>query len=262
MCRYVILILIASSLIGLVACDGQSPPIAPERMASILYDYHKIDAMLEEDRRKTYYQDSAVDLRFASLFDKYDITQDEFDSARIWYGMNLDEYVQIYGDLLEKISNERSQGEAYVQSFRGRDSIDIWEQERQITFTPTFIDAFRSFEIKCDDVSYSAKAYCLDFHLFGTNDNLISPFRVRLSLEYNDTTTSVTQSPTDDGAYRMVINTIAGRSPIRVKGMFYLNPYDINYFRIYIDRIKLITLKEPPALDVAEVEPDTTDVAP
>lgn len=91
------------SAIVFASCEVKHPEgvIPPERMETLLYDYHLIQAMSgdadNEYKRKLYAE---------YFFDKNGITKDDFDSSMIWYTRNPKHLYSIYESLEKRLAGE------------------------------------------------------------------------------------------------------------------------------------------------------------
>ena len=85
-------------LLLLVSCQVKIPKeiIQPDKMETVLYDYHMVQAMGSEITSTPEYQ---LKLYHSYVFDKHGITKALFDSSMVWYTRHPAYLTQIYADL-------------------------------------------------------------------------------------------------------------------------------------------------------------------
>ena len=99
--------LLATTL--LAACSKVPDGILSEKkMQGVLTDMLLAEAMVNVDYN-TYKSDTMKLALYESVFRKHDITQAVYDSSLVWYGRNLDIYMEVYNrvlaDLNKRINN-------------------------------------------------------------------------------------------------------------------------------------------------------------
>lgn len=102
--RYILPTLV---LFMLAACEVKYPEdiIQPDKMEALLYDYHLAQTMStevtgDEYKRKLYAE---------YVFDKHNVTKEEFDSSMVWYTRNPKHLYDIYSSLEERLTAEVEQ---------------------------------------------------------------------------------------------------------------------------------------------------------
>ena len=70
-------------------------------MQGVLTDMLLAEAMVNVDYN-TYKSDTMKLALYESVFRKHDITQAVYDSSLVWYGRNLDIYMEVYNRVLAK----------------------------------------------------------------------------------------------------------------------------------------------------------------
>ncbi len=90
--------LLATTL--LAACSKVPDGILSEKkMQGVLTDMLLAEAMVNVDYN-TYKSDTMKLALYESVFRKHDITQAVYDSSLVWYGRNLDIYMEVYNRVL------------------------------------------------------------------------------------------------------------------------------------------------------------------
>jgi hypothetical protein len=76
--------------------------IGEDTMKRMLVDLYKAEAIME-DNEKTFYNDSLRKALRQSVFMKYNVTQELYDTTLIWYAHNLDVYKTICDDVVKEL---------------------------------------------------------------------------------------------------------------------------------------------------------------
>ena len=101
--RYGVALLTAALL---VSCSKVPDGILSEKeMKAVLIDMQLAEAMISTDSKK-YSDDAEKEALYQSVFRKHKIEQAVYDSSLVWYGRNLDVYMQVYDLVLAEL-NER-----------------------------------------------------------------------------------------------------------------------------------------------------------
>ena len=119
--------LLATTL--LAACSKVPDGILSEKkMQGVLTDMLLAEAMVNVDYN-TYKSDTMKLALYESVFRKHDITQAVYDSSLVWYGRNLDIYMEVYNRVLADLNkriNNLGDVQADAAPVSNRDSVDIW----------------------------------------------------------------------------------------------------------------------------------------
>lgn len=114
-----------------IACTPSLPSgiLSEGEMTDILYDMHIAQTMYESgNENKT--DEDIISLR-ASVLDKYDVSQAEWDSSFIYYCRNTDKLHHIYLTLSERIQNNVIALGGKVDGIQGEeaDTSNVWNNE-------------------------------------------------------------------------------------------------------------------------------------
>lgn len=92
-------------LILFASCQVKTPEdiIQPDKMETLLYDYHIVQAMGNDVNSMQEYH---VKLYYEYLFKKHDVTKALFDSSLVWYTRHPAHLTKIYANLKERLDNE------------------------------------------------------------------------------------------------------------------------------------------------------------
>lgn len=130
-----LLLVLGTIMLTLLSCGGKVPKkyIQPSAMEDILYDYHMLQSMkgvleIDSQMSKAYLQ---------TVFDKYDITQAEFDSSMVFYLRHTYMLQEIYENLSVRIEKEAvAQGaDGGSFDFSGGDTANVWRLEKARVFS-------------------------------------------------------------------------------------------------------------------------------
>jgi hypothetical protein len=216
------------------------------------------EAIVESQYEKYRTGDDRMAL-YASVFDKHQISQEKYDSSLVWYGKNMDLYMQIYKLVLKDINSSIDLlGDVKPNPLSGevsaKDSIDVWIYKRR--FTLQCRKAMLTFGIEPKAPYSSGSSYVLGLNIWGITDDM--PFKPRISLYavQQDTVINVNQDITSDGYYETVIRTVATKPVKKVFGYIIFNTNSIN--KIYIDGIHLMKYNYGSQALTAPKDPSAT----
>lgn len=131
--RYLLFIVLANMVVG---CDTRpSSVLSPEKMADVLFDIHRTDAVLSvmadhctNAEKQEYYN---------SVFGKWDVTKQEFDRSLEWYAGHPDKIVLIYDTLRQRTDELQGNVENYMfhpdhkpTYLDSIDYFDMWKWQR------------------------------------------------------------------------------------------------------------------------------------
>lgn len=160
------IILIFLSLILCLSCSQRPKGVMSKgKMANVLYDYHLVQSMIEAmpfDKR-----DVAQDYLDA-VYDKYDITEAEFDSSMAYYNRHTDDLKDIYERLQTKFEQadqtarlQTGSGEMRANYSENGDTTDIWSGRQLFVLHPDGWENREVFSIKADSTFHLADQFTL-----------------------------------------------------------------------------------------------------
>jgi len=213
-------------------------------MRTVLYDMQIAEAFVET-KNEDFATSDARQTVYDAVFSKHNITQAEYDSSLIWYGKNMDLYMNIYKlvlrdvnksiELLGDIKPDPLSGDAST-----KDSIDIWIYSRSYSFKPERVFNTLSFDIAPKMPYSSGSSYVLGMSVWGIPSHLKQKPKIHISAIQSDTIISVNKEITEDGYYEVVVKTEEFRQVIKVYGYITVNNAEASYHRIYLDDINLM----------------------
>ena len=226
----------------MAACSRVPKGIIPEKkMRQILTDIYLADAIINTD--PTFYQnDENIIALYQSVFDKYRVTASIYDSSLVWYGKNLDVYMQVNNMALidikkriEIISNIEPEDTITISE----GFIDIWSINRYLEFTPTSLSNFRIFSFREDEDYSFGSIFVLGLQVMGLVSDMKSSIEVHLRAEQNDTTIMMNNKIDDNGYHEMILRTLPIQKVKRVYGYIHFNEGTFMYHKIYLNDLRM-----------------------
>lgn len=165
--RYGVVLLTAALV---VSCSKVPDGILSEKeMKAVLIDMQLAEAMISTDYKK-YSDDAEKEVLYQSVFRKHNIEQAVYDSSLVWYGRNLDVYMQVYDLVLAEL-NERQKALGDVQASAApvskQDSVDIWPRLTYLTFEPRAVFNGITVDIKPETNYPSGSTFVLGMRVWG-----------------------------------------------------------------------------------------------
>ena len=227
----------------MVACSRAPKGIISEKkMQNLLTDMHLADAMISLDPYN-FENDEEKKALYQSVFDKHRVTEAVYDSSLVWYGKNLDIYMQVYNmaltDVKKKIEEIGIVEPENVIS-ANEDMVDIWSLGKYHEFYPSSLSNSLIFNFIPDEDYSSGSIFVFGMQVMGLVSGMQSPVEVHLRAEQNDTTIVVTNSITTDGYHEMILRTIAINRVRRVYGYVRFNETTVPYHKIYLNDFSMM----------------------
>lgn len=103
-------------LLVFMGCKNSNENDAPEnliprdQMVEVLRDMHLIEASIKLNNQRKTNKEEYTFYYYQYLFEKYDITEEDFDVSLSYYQENIESFDTIYADVISELS--RLQGEA------------------------------------------------------------------------------------------------------------------------------------------------------
>lgn len=242
LCRYGVTVLAAALLFS---CSKVPDGILSEKeMKAVLIDMQLAEAMISTDYNK-YKEDAEKEALYQAVFRKHDIEQAVYDSSLMWYGRNLDVYMQVYDLVLAEL-NERQKALGDVQASAApvskQDSVDIWPRLTYLNFEPHALFNGVTIDIKPETNYPSGSSFVLGMRVWGLNDKMKNRPEIRLSANQGDTIITVNDKILHDGYHETTLRTLPTKQVKSVYGFIRLDGKDdsTSYFRIYVDSLNLM----------------------
>ena len=219
------------------SCSRIPGGIIPERkMQKILVDMQLAEAMINIDI--AYRSDKEKKALYQSIFEKHHITEAVYDSSLIWYGKNLDVYMQVYNMALAEVKRtieEIGQIEPEIVYSPNQDSIDIWSIDRYYEFSPSSLSNTLIFNFREKEEYTSGSVFALNLHVWGLDSGTLLPIEVQFCAEQNDTTIVVKNNINTNGYHEMILRSVPTKEVKQVYGYIRLNGGNVPYHKIYLD---------------------------
>ncbi len=227
----------------MVACSKTpSGIIPPDKMADLLADIHRGDAVVDIQSRK-FRDDSTRRLLKQSILAKHGVTGQEFDTSLVWYGNNMPLYVEVYDKVVERLESDlkqaRVEGPVMAAGEQRRaldgDTVDVWIGSRSARISRQGASDFITFMITSDRTWEPGDSYHLSSYFTGSHSNS----RHTIVVEYNDGSAEyVFDTPTGDGFHQTDIYLDPDKTASRVYGSIHYNPAAGE--TVFVDSLSLV----------------------
>lgn len=224
-------ILGAAILLCLTGCSQRPKGVLNrEDMAQLLADIHIGESVVENNFRH-YGTDSARSVLRQSIYAKHGVTAEQVDSSLMWYGRNMDQYIEVYDRVTEILNNKivAAQGQAgsstsdlsgQTFSFEG-DSVDVWSDIRYRRLGMNMPSNYIYFSLPSDRNWEKGDAYELRSKLLGGKGMA----EAVITAEYHDGTREyVSTRMGGEGWNSLKIVLDSARMPFNVAGYIYYEP--------------------------------------
>ena len=127
------LVAVACSLIivGLaVSCNRAPDGVIPEStMEDLIVDLEMADAYIDSHWDQFPNDSSRLVLK-QSIFMKHDVTPELYDTSLVWYARNMDVYLKVYDNVIERLKNMSEDASKETELY-GRYDCTTWAQCRR-----------------------------------------------------------------------------------------------------------------------------------
>ncbi len=215
--------------------------LSQEKMAQVLADIHIGESIVELERSK-FYNDSLKKTVKQSILLKHGITQEQLDTSFVWYGHNIEKYVEVYDRVIEIIDDEIKHidldKKENVNVAIDGDSIDCWQWVRYYNINKYSATQYITFNLKKDQYWKNG-----DYYIWRTKlINSISPVKYGIVADYADGTSEYNNIVTrNNGWTEISLISDSTKKLNRVYGYIYMTPVDNE--QIYIDSISLVRMR-------------------
>jgi len=227
----------------MIACSRVPKGILPEKkMKQVLIDIHLADAIINSDSYTFQHEENKIAL-YQSVFEKHRVTEAVYDSSLIWYGKNLDIYMQVYNMALADVKKRIEKIgpiEYETDQTANADSIDIWSDSRNFEFFPASLSNTLNFNFKEAEEYASGSIFVLKLHVLGFVPAMQSPVEVHIHAIQNDTTIVVRHQIVNDGYHEMILRTLPVRRVNRVYGYIRFNESNVFYHKVLLNDLQMI----------------------
>lgn len=250
MCRNITWTLLLGAAL-LVGCGKQIPTdvIQPDRMENILYDYHLSISMSNNLSYSDNYQKEAYK---NYVFQKYRITEAEFDSSMVWYTRHTEELAAIYKKLGERFRKEKKQVQNLLAQRENKpaisqpgDTVNVWYDHTIYWLTDAPLTDKVTFEIPTDS-NFKAK----DAFLWSADYTFLSDGGRKATVGFNimfdnDSVVGRVQEITRSGMQSLYIKSDSAFAIKSVNGFIYYEDDSLRTPGLIVNNITLTRYHEP-----------------
>lgn len=240
---FIIGLIVATAIISIACNRVPGDIIDAKTMEHLLIDIHKAEAYMENNKYLANNK-KAQDSIKNNIFAKHKVTSTEFDSSVVWYGTNLDIYIDIYDNVIQKLQEENNsllalmnnQKEMFIGMTRSGDTVNIWNINPHYVFEGKLNNNLLTFTVPYDDNFKEEDLFKLKFKII-SRDKSPYPIQVVLAVkEGKDSTYFAKKSIATEGWDSVQIKS---KTTIRrVMGSFYV-PANPEWKITHIDSISL-----------------------
>lgn len=224
-------------MLVVVSCDSTPDHvIPPEKMARLLADIHIGESVIDANREQ-YNSDSLKKELKQSVFYKHNVTAQQVDTSFVWYGHNIEKYIEVYNRVIEIIEDDMANIKITdgVQLAVAGDSADAWSGIRYRILDKSMISNIISFAIERDDNWEKGDIY--EWRMKRISGD--SPLKSTLAVDYVDGTSEyINMSKPKNGWQEIILYTDSSKTPARIYGIAQVDLHDNE--RVYIDSISLV----------------------
>ena len=231
----------------LAACSKVPDGILSQQdMRAVLKDMLVAESMVYVDN-EVFRSDTMKQALYESVFRKHGIDQALYDSSLIWYGKNLDLYMDVYErvqrDIEQDINNLGDvQAKATIATVN-MDSVNIWPRRDFLAISPRGLFNGVTFDIQPEVRYSSGSTFVLTMNVWGLEKKMLQKPEVHICADQQDTTIVVNKKILMDGPNKVVVKTVPTKGVRRVYGYIRMNMTDSTSHKVYIDHLKLIKFK-------------------
>ena len=216
--------------------------ISEKKMQNLLTDMQLADAIISSDPFN-FHNDEDKKALYQSVFDKHRVTEAVYDSSLVWYGKNLDVYMQVYNMALTDVK-KKIEEIGFIEPEKNiadnEDVVDIWSIDKFREFYPSSLSNSLIFNFKPEGDYAHGSIFVLSMRVMGLIPGMQSPVEVRLRAEQHDTTIVVNNNITSDGTHEMILRTLAVQGVRRVYGYVRFNENTVPYHKIYLNDVSML----------------------
>lgn len=161
--------------------------LGKKEMADLLIDIHKGESVVEM-QRGIYRNDSLRKVVKQSILLKHGVTQAQLDTSFVYYGNHIEDYLEIYDDVIKKLEEELTTAKGSkgnIPVFAEGDSVDVWQLPHLYRLSADDELQNIMFNIAKDDTWKPGDNYMLKFKV--VNSRQQSPkFKAVMYARYDD----------------------------------------------------------------------------
>jgi len=264
------------SLVLFIACEEDRPSniLSQGKMEDVLYDYHLAQAMIDqldiEEREKM--AQAYID----AVYEKYDITEAEFDSSLVYYNRNAKELNEIYANLRERYEDYNRElslatGNDVMTAYsQNGDTANIWSGAKLVMLKNKEGLNYSSFTFNSDSSFHRKDKFlliCNTILISETNNSSDSYVNIGLTITYKDGKTTASTIRTSS-TREMQLNVASNddKDIQSVSGYFYYNTDCESRNLAFVSNIGLVRMRTvvetPKTIETDSISVDSTATKP
>lgn len=228
-CHITLLALLAA--VALTACDKAPSGVVKEsKMAPLIADLAIAEAYAD-NHNDQYVNDSARIALKQAVFEKHNITQQQYDKSLDWYAQNMETYIKVCDKAIQILQKQRqdidpnatppasthtAENPAPHQTYTAQgDTANVWNLPKSFLITQGLQNGQINFKLTPDPQHRTGDKYTLQLYQI----NAAAHLSVTLAADYSDQTTSITQQHINSSGWNTVtLQTDTTRTLTRVYG--------------------------------------------
>lgn len=223
-------------LVLFVSCQVKTPKeiIQPDKMETLLYDYHIVQAMGNDVSNMQEYQ---VKLYHDYVFKKHGVTKALFDSSLVWYTRHPAYLTDIYSSLKKRLDDEVAimQDERNIEKAATEiaedvtvDTLQLWKGMSVTELTSVPYNNRLLFSFKSDSAFVAGDSIVLSFDTrFFTKQESLQQLYAAVLVSYKDSTTeSVALNVKNSGSYTLQLQRNYDSIISELNGFIYYDDND------------------------------------
>ena len=239
--RYIVA---ATVLLMTVGCKSvPSHVIAPDDMSVILADIHIGESVIEVNRQD-YRTDSVKQVMLQSVLERHGYTQHDLDTSFIWYGHNINKYMEVYDktiEILERRLAETGNRIAAENISIAGDSVDVWPNQAQLAINHLSPTQILTFSLSGDENWERGDSYTWRAKSVNSSENS----NWTIAAEYQDGSIELINSAFGtEGWNELKFISDSTKTAVRVYGYMMATPRQRT--TMYLDSIMLIRNRVSP----------------
>ncbi len=239
----------------LSACSKKPSWVIPEKsMENLLYDIHLAEAEIDNDYIT--FSDSVRKRELVNaVFEKYHVTEAQFDTSLAWYASHLKIYVAMYERIEVRLRSLRDTL-SHTQQIRyelENKPKELWADERVKVLAPLPLENRYTFRLDTSSYFSSGDMYELNFSVLGVSNN----FRpsVAFAWESTDTTLVKRTKISSNGTCSVYLKAIPGMKTESLSGSIRV-PIDHPGSQLILNKVTIYKYRIGHHPDIKETDPE------
>lgn len=226
-----VLAFVALIILG-IGCDRRPKGVlSDDEMAELLTDMTIAESLQQSSAQRTL-SDSARRALGDGILKQHGIDKAVFDSTLLWYGKNLDDYVELYALVDKKIAERMKKSGSALQTADIGDN--IWNLPKHYWMTPLASSETLVFELPGESME---RGEMLEWSM---RLNTMRVADLLLGVDYTDGTSTIQRSSfRGDSRLMLTLMSDTARTPKRIFGTLHIDRASLP---AYIDSIALYRL--------------------